>query len=359
MRSTDTAVQPIQMRSNPLDLAGDVLDKMLNFEIKGNAEYAGLEIQVFDDEIHGRGMLVFLSRAKDGRIDVYHEPDLRLDPAGYAIGNGLGEWSETHFAPARFELHDDGVDVDVGFRDHAGRPIRIVIDDRSGNTRNPASLLAPMGAAIRRPNRLPLVWMSRFDLVRRGGHVEVSIDGSRVRIGRLPGSVFHRRELVKYASDLFVVSVNPAYDGPIRAPLFSDVSIATGTHNARLEIDESSLLEDLVDLGQTQSRWRLIVDDAVDLVGGSWSARKTGSRLTLDMDVLDGWRPKRLPPFMRLVTTVVALFRTWPTTYRWHAEIELHRGWMISGWERTDVRGDAAYQSLTSPPAPKNRRTGH
>jgi hypothetical protein len=348
MRSTDAA-QPIEVRRNPLSLAGDVLDKMLNLEIKSDADYTGLEIQVFDDESHGRGMLVFLSRAKDGRIDVYPEPGLRLDPAGYAIGNGLGEWQETHFAPARVEFHADGVDVDVGFRDHAGRPIRIVIDDRSGHTRNPASLLAPMGAAIRSPNRLPLVWMRRFDLVRHGAHLEVSIDGTPVRFGRLPGSFLHRRELVKYASDLFVVSVNPAYDGPIGTPVLSDVSVETGGHRARLEIDEGGLVEDLVDLEETRGHWRLIVDDAVALVGGSWSARKAGSCLTLDMDVLDGWRPRRLPVFMRLVTTLVAVFRRWPTTYRWHAEIDLHRRWMISGWERTDVGGDTAYQSLTSP----------
>lgn len=42
---------------------------MVNFEIADNPHYQGLEIQAFDDPVHGEGMLVFLSRAGDGRID--------------------------------------------------------------------------------------------------------------------------------------------------------------------------------------------------------------------------------------------------------------------------------------------------
>ena len=46
------------------------------------------------------------------------------------------------------------------------------------------------------------------------------------------------------------------------------------------------------------------------------------------------WRPRGLPLSLRLVTTVARVFRTWPTTYRWDATIDLaaspptaHAGW--------------------------------
>jgi hypothetical protein len=41
-----------------LDLQVWVVDRMLNFEIIDYPDYAGLELQVFDDPSHGHGMVV-------------------------------------------------------------------------------------------------------------------------------------------------------------------------------------------------------------------------------------------------------------------------------------------------------------
>jgi hypothetical protein len=57
------------------------VDRMLNFEIADDPHYEGLELQVFDDPVHGRGMVVLLRRRQDGRFDVYRQPGLALDPA--------------------------------------------------------------------------------------------------------------------------------------------------------------------------------------------------------------------------------------------------------------------------------------
>ncbi|MGD2061616.1 MAG: hypothetical protein PVF87_12160 [Acidimicrobiia bacterium] len=334
-----------QIRRSPMELRADCLAKMVNLEIHGDPRYRGLEIQVFDDDVHGSGTLVFLARADDGRTDVYHEPGLHLDRSGYEIGSGLGRWDETAFDEARVEFTQNGIAVDLGLTDHAGRAIRIRVDDRGGRTRRPAQLLAPMGAAIREPNRLPLVWMSRFDLVRRRGQLEVSIDGSPVDIGRLPGALLHRRRLVKYASDLFVVSLNPSHDGPIKNAVLCDASLETNGHRADLLFDREVQLGALN--GIVGGRWRLRIDET-ELVGGSWSARRSDTRALLDLDVDEGWHPKDLPPFMRVVTTLIPVFTRWPTTYRWHAEIDLELNTMASKWARTDSNGDESYQKLTS-----------
>lgn len=329
-------------------LAVDSLDKMLNLEIHANPTYSGLEIQVFDDETHGSGVLVFLSRTDDGLTDVYHEPGLRLDPDGYAIGNGLGEWNETTFHPARVQFAPNGVDVDVGLTDGAGRSIRIRVDDRGGRVRQAAPFLAPMGAAIQSPNRLPLVWMNRFDLVRSRGQFEVTIDGDPVQIGRLPGALLHRRRLVKYAADLFVVGVNPSYEGAIDSAVVESVSGQAESHRARLSFDKALSLSALPADVETRGGWRLSIDDAADLIAGSWYATRSGSQVTLTMDVGQGWHPQGLPAFMRLVTTVAPVFRRWPTTYRWRAEIDLDRLWMSSDWQRTEGTGADSYQKLTA-----------
>ncbi len=334
-----------QIHHSVMELQADCLSKMVNLEIHGDPGYSGLEIQVFDDDLHGRGMLVFLSRADDGRTDVYHQPGLHLDRSGYEIGSGLGRWDTASFDPARVEFESNGIDVDVGMVDHAGKAIRIRIDDRGGRPRRPARLLAPMGAAIREPNRLPLVWMSRFDLVRRRGEFEVTIDGKPMNIGRLPGSLLHRRRLVKYASDLFVVSINPSHDGPTGDTCIRDASLESNGHRAELLFDREIQLETLA--ADAHGRWRLRVDET-NLVAGSWSAQRSRSRAALDLEVDEGWHPEGLPPFMRLVTTLLPVFRNWPTTYRWHAEIDLDHAAMTSDWTRTDSNGDESYLTLTS-----------
>jgi hypothetical protein len=337
------------LQSTPLALEAESVGGMLNFEIHDHPMYSGLEIQVFDDEEHGTGKLIFLSRTDDGTTDVYLEPGLRLDPAGYAIGGGLGLWKETIFDPDRVVLAPNCLDVDIGLVDRADRSIRIrAVDEKSSRERRTAPFLAPMGAAIQSPNRLPLVWMGRFDLLRRRSRFEVTIDDDPIEIGRLPGAALHRRRLVKYASDLFVVSVNPSYEGQLEEVIIDDVANDSEGHRAYLQVDRGIALDGLPSGEETSGTWRLWID-GTDLVRGRWSAYRVDFVVTLGMEVDRGWHPKGLPPFMNLVTTVVPVFRRWPTTYRWWAEIDLDRRWMTSRWERTPDGDDRAYRDVTSP----------
>lgn len=53
----------------PFSLRVDELACMLNVEFVDHPVYDGGELQWFDDAVHGTGMLVFLSRREDRRID--------------------------------------------------------------------------------------------------------------------------------------------------------------------------------------------------------------------------------------------------------------------------------------------------
>ena len=75
----------------PFDLQVWAVDRMLNFEITDDPHYQGLEVQVFDDPAHGRGMAVLLRRRDDGRMDIYRQPGLTLEPEMAQVGGELGE----------------------------------------------------------------------------------------------------------------------------------------------------------------------------------------------------------------------------------------------------------------------------
>lgn len=344
----------------PFSLRVDELACMLNLEISDHPVYDGGELQWFDDEVHGTGMLVFLSRRGSGRVDYYLQSGLRVDPAGYEIGAGIGSWTEIDLEAARLVVADEGVDAEVRFTDIDGRLVEVRVDDRDRRPRRPAGLLAPVSAGIVRPVSLLLVWMPRFDLVRATGVPPVvRIDGVDVSTGRLPGMRLHRRHLIKYAAPVVTVELNHGHDDPLFTnPVghqvlldqagVREVVAEHGDHRARLLLDPAvPHLAVLADGSTAAGRWHIEID-RVRLTGGSWSVSRTDDDVALDLDVDERWRPGPLPWLMRLVTTVVPVFRRWPTTYRWHADVRLGEQPALTGcWERTGSERGRGYRRAT------------
>jgi hypothetical protein len=351
----------------PFTLQLWTVDRMLNFEITDDPSYEGLELQVFDDPAHGQGMAVLVRRRADGRFDIYRQPGLTLDPAIAQVGGELGEWLEAPIDPARFEISPDGINVDVGFTDKAGRVIQVRIDDRDGHLRHRGTLLAPVGAVVEDPVSLPLFVMGGCDLVRRSGRVfNIRIDGRSVRTGCLPGGWLHRRRLVKYTADPAVVICNQAHDGRVatvdpqapgeaeldpRSNGIAALRARNGGHRARLEL--APALPDLARLrpGMTvEGTWQLGIDGDPAVVGGFWTVDRRLDRAELVLAVDQGWRPAGLPPLMAAVTRLVPVFRSWPTTYRWSGTVTLdERPTVSSCWERTGDHRDESYRRLTAP----------
>jgi len=350
----------------PLSLRVDELACMLNFELADHPVYDGGELQWFDDDAHGTGMLAFLSRRADRTVDYYVQRGLEVDRGGYEIGGGTASWNEVDFEAARLDVHGDGVDAEARFIDIDGRPVEIRVDDRDGRPRRPAGLLAPVSAAIERPTSLLLVWMPRFDLVRvTATPPRIRIDGSDAATGQLPGRRLHRRHLIKYAAPVVTVEVNRAHEGALppatpgqqvhldRVGGLGELSAEYAGHRARLRL--APALPDLAGLAEGASatgRWHVEVDGA-RLTGGSWTADRAGERVEVVLDADERWQPGRLPPLMRLVTTAVPVFRRWPTTYRWRAEVRLGaEPSMSSRWERTGDERAGAYRRATGSDGP-------
>jgi len=344
---------------HPFSLELDMLNGMLNFEIADDPHYSGLEIQSFDDPKHGTGMLVFLNRRSDGKIDVYLDPDLKsIDRSNYAIGNGLGEWIETEFEECSLSITEMGVNAEARFTDVDGRLIEVRASDQTPRGRRTATFLAPMGAAIAEPKSLPLIWMSEFDLLRRSGPSPiVRIDGRPATLGRLPAEWLTRRRLIKVTSDLCSIAVNPTPAQPdTLKPRSESVDVddkgtravigEAANHLVRFEFDPP-----FPDLGQhpesRRGRWSIIIDDK-PTISGVWNLTRSENQIVVALDVTEGWRPKGLPLLMKIVTRVAAVFRTWPTTYRWQATISTgDTPTMTSAWERTENDGGESYRALT------------
>jgi hypothetical protein len=349
-----TPVVPMSLRIGPL--AG-----LLNAELADDPVYDGVEVQWFDDDLHGTGMLAFLSRRDDQTVDYYVQPGLRLDPRGYEIGAGARSWTVMEFEVAEFVVAHDGVAARARFTDVDGRLIELHVDDRDGVRRRRARLLAPVSAGVLRPTSLLLVWMNEFDLVRVTGTAPlIRIGGRDAAVGRLPGARLHRRHLIKYAASVVIVELNPddaqtnASDAPAGVTSAGDgcisaVVAAQGGHTAEVQFRPAIPdLRTLADGPLTLGRWAVTVDGA-HLTGGTWSVTRAGDEVDVALDGLERWRPGPLPWLMAMVTTVVPVFRRWPTTYTWRGKATLGAAPSVIGrWRRTGGHDGHDYRRATS-----------
>ncbi|MFW2514003.1 hypothetical protein ACNI3K_09515 [Demequina sp. SO4-13] len=350
----------------PMSLRMNEMAAMLNAELADHPLYDGFEIQRFDDPEHGTGMVAFLSRRDDRTIDCYVEPGLTLDRRMYGIGHGVRSWNEIDFDQASLEVAEDGVAAQVRFLDVDGNAIEISIDDRDGAARGRGALLAPVGAGIDTPVSLMLVWMPQFDLVRDvpGRSPAIRIGGEEAAVGRLPGGALHRRHLIKYAARLRVIEFNRDMDAPATAGGPGEVKVTgpdsefgAGVSAISAEAAGSAArvtfrppFPDLLrlDAGVERSgEWRIGVDGQV-LTGGTWTATGAPDRAEVHLNVTRRWRPRWLPWLMRAVTTLLPVFRRWPTTYAWSATMPAVGGPMRSGWVRTGTDDAARYRAATN-----------
>lgn len=356
-------VSPFHLQTDPME--GLLL---INFEEDPDSVYVGFEPQFFNDSIHGRGLLVIGWR-RDGRVDIFHDEGLRLDPETYGItGSGLHVMVERSFSEDLFELGPHGVQAEIAFQDLEGRAIRLVVRETDRRPRTPFGLLAPMGVAATDPPALPLVYVDGFYFVRRAGtEYRIEIDGRSHEPDFIPLILDGTTVLfLRYSADPFIVTWNPDGDAMVRvlepdtagsgAPvadgLAGDVlpgeTRAAYADGVRYELEENGGFHEIRRMSRREGDYEVIVEfnpaipqlpalaDSVEVSGafrvtagpglgavrGSWQVARRGSEVHLQVAPDGGWTPGPVPPMARALFRAVSMFREWPTTYVWRGTIQ-------------------------------------
>lgn len=352
----------------PIDLHIAPMERLLliNFENDPDEVYVGFEPQVFDDPVHGQGMLVIAWRV-DGRVDVYHQPGLTLDPATYDIaGAGLGEMVERPLTDSHFEVKSAGVDAYFAFDDLLGRSIEVTIQERNTRTRQPFGLLAPMGSAATAPSALPLVILHDFYFVRSADTtISIMVDGRYHLPDTMPMPIDGTRMyFTRYSPDPLIATLNPAHDGLLtplvrvsqtearRGELAFDLvdnqgqtEIAAMRHayqEREVLVAFTPPLPNLVSLAagaQANGRFAISADPTVGAVTGEYLIERQGNRVQMRMIPNGGWQPNEEKWTVRLIYRMASDFTNWPKTYRWTAALDLTDPQQVtvqSAWQRTE-----------------------
>lgn len=362
----DTAVDdhlyaPVHLHIDPME--GLLL---VNFENDPDEIYIGFEPQLFDDPIHGQGLIVIAWRV-DGRVDVYHQPGLTLDPETYDIaGGGLNEMLERPLSDAYYRVNEAGVEAYFAFEDAAGRPVEVTIQEKNRRPRQPFSLLAPMGNAATAPSALPLVYLHDFYFVRQADTtLSIKVNGQERQPDTLPLPIDGTRmTFIRYSPDPLIATLNPAHDGsltpltrvsPTEAQLgdlhfelvdnhgWSEIAAMRRAYKERsVNVIFTPPLPHLPSLAadaETNGRFTVSADPSVGTLAGTYRIRRQGDDVRMEMVPSLGWQPNETKAVVRFLYWIASDFTNWPKTYRWTAVIDLSQSQpvtMHSGWQRTE-----------------------
>jgi hypothetical protein len=339
-RSTDAdeLLLPISLELSPIR-------QLLIIDIADDPTYRTLEPQILDGP-HDHG-LVLLAYRHDGQVELFVPSGREVDPSGYdGLGDGLLGVHEAAFEAARFEVTDDGLQLDLALVTPSGRRFDLHIHERLAGPRDRFPVLAPVGGAFDAPAFFPFLWLPGLSFVPvRGTEVDVKVDGQRRNVPRLPLPIGGRRCLMaRYDPDVLVCQLNP--DG-VRTPTRVPADVAVGSQGSAIDVVEvdggygiaavrvahgghtcAALLDpplpDLRSLPARDARRGSILlqaDDATEL-RGHYELTRVEDRIDLVIEGFGPWRTRSRRPLLALLFRL-PIFRRWPTSYRWQATLDL------------------------------------
>lgn len=352
----------------PFSLQADPMERLLlvNFEKDPDSVYIGFEPQVFDDEINGKGHLVIGWR-RDKKIDVYHESSLNLDTSKFSIaGAGLNKIISVKMEKAFYEITGNGVQANYKFRDVLGRDIDIVINEESAKKREPFGLLAPMGDAATNPKALPLIFLHDFYFVRKAHtKILISIDNKIHKPDILPIRIDGQKmTFVRYSPEPLIATLNRQHYGTLEYlepsvgevkyekgdclyelvwnennVLIKSVSLRNKIHTLKIDFDPAFPCINSMPLNSRQTGGFIISGHkSIGTVSGEFSVCRDNETVKVYFVPSDGWKPNASKLSTKFLFRVAKVFKKWPTTYLWDAELKLNGDnlWhMNSRWTRT------------------------
>ncbi len=367
-RNTAPVTEPPTRLVFPFRLGLDYMERLVVVGLKGDPEFTAIEPQVFDDPQNGRGMRILRYR-RDGRVDIYHDPGVRINCDHYTFGEGIADLQETPISPAHFEIGAEGLHLDIGFHDADGRQnvLRII---EGGPTRG-FSMLAPVGGDIRAPRMLFLVLMQSIALLRRRGtEFSCRIGDRTLRLSGLPVPLYgYWVWFTRYSDKLGIATLNPPSTTPLvktlprgngsgtldKIVLSSEgdvLRLTAGKPGRGAEMSFSPPFPNLDTIPakmRVEGSWSLSIC-GTEITGGTYSALRNGAVVDVDLRPTVPWHPGHLPLAMRGLVQFIPRFRTWPTTYMWSGHVELcTEPTMRGAWSRLPSGWRSARLSFASP----------
>lgn len=350
---------------NPFRLEPDPMEFLFLYNFEGDHEYNGFEFQYFDNPIKGHGQLVIMWR-KDGKVDFYMTPGIRLNRDRADVAAGVGEWITTEF-DSHYDLTPQGLHLDVSLVLKDERPLHVIVRENRKRHTDPITILAPMGGGIKKPVYMPFFWLQDIDLVQVANtEASLTIGNEKYAPSRIPIPIPYSRAFcyfARYCSDPFMININPSYRGELSVlssdtlkgfthdnmifdlqqvngiPAIEKIAYKDRQHEMFMHFEPA--FPDLISLPDGATiigSFRIGIEDQPQVIRGEYTIHRDTQQAQIKLAPTENWKPHGRFTERLTLRLFPSVFRTWPRTYTWTAQIDLSREadpiTMTSQWDR-------------------------
>ena len=334
---------------------------LVNFEKDPDEVYNILEFQKACEK-NGQKRLLAIAYRKDGATDIYYQPGFPFGSQESVLNNAV--FFERALEDAKFEVDEDFMEVYFVFEDKTGREIKVRVTEDKREKKKPFFLLAPVGANSKRPISLPVYSLYEMSFTKqKHTHIEIEIDKIKHKPDSFPIPIeWSKNYLTRYSADTFNVDWNKNFKGSL-CPLIPDndhrmedmgITYETEERDGHYEIKRMSAkknkhnitvefypaIPDIVCLREEiaiDGNFSIITDNTSGYIGGRYRVRRQGNEIDFEINPSEGWVPNERRLMLKVLFLVVKIFKEWPKSYVWNAQIKLddpNRPIMQSAWKR-------------------------
>ena len=242
-------------------------------------------------------------------------------------------------------MTESGVQAAIEFQDFLGRQIRLKIKESHPKKRKTFGLLAPMGDAAEKPSAMPLVLLHQFYFVRRKNTlISITINGRAHIPDKLPfpldGTSMY---FTRYSPDPTIATINPAFDGELPLIPFADkkavwkkMKLGLSDNGKFKEIENLNMaykdrnlslcfepsFPNLIALAKNtivRGSFTIKEDDKIGKIKGEYHLHSREDAIEVTMLPSKGWIPNEKKWSLKIMYSLISVFRKWSVTYKWTA----------------------------------------
>ncbi|MBA7513612.1 hypothetical protein ES705_05628 [subsurface metagenome] len=328
---------PKNMIFSPFNITTDHIDRLILINFEEDPIYYAIELQIFC--IAGEKLPMVIMYRKDDLIDIYYTNEAIIEYRKKLIENLLTNvsFNQLEEIDFRFQTDDMGLDAYLFLKDKLEKNIEFKIKENTPG-RELTAMLTPIGAASKKPQYFPIVYLNKFGMViKKDTEIFINIHGVLRKPVEMPfrmnGMYIY---LARYSLEPIISNWNNAYSGCLNSILIDPANIDVKNENLSYKIlnnggyyeikkisgkDEfghtisfefSPAIPNLITLKSNvniKGKFSCCIDDRKGIFAGEFYINRVGDIISFSIQPIKGWQP--FPG------------KIWLKTYKWNADIDI------------------------------------
>jgi len=328
---------PKNMIFSPFNITIDHIDRLMLVNFEEDPIYYAIELQIF--HIAGEKLPMVIMYRKDDLMDIYYTNEAIIEHRKKLFEDirtnvSFNQLEEIDF---RFQTDDMGLDAYLFLKDKLEKDIELKVKENTPG-RELSAMLTPIGAARKKPQYFPIVYLNEFGMViKKDTEIFIKIHGFLRKPVEMPFRMNNMHVyLVYYALVPIIGNWNNIFSGNLNPILINSSNLNVINENITYEIfnnesyyeiekisgknevghkisfEFSPAIPNLIALKSNmkiKGKFSCCIDDKKGIFAGEYHINRVGDKISLNIQPIKGWQP--FPG------------KLWIKTYKWTADIDI------------------------------------